>query len=192
MGAIMANAPHRRDQAQSTTSSWVIAAAQPRDIPDAAINRPSSRARPVGCGFAAFKMKRRMPCWITEGWAVVRRMFGARRHDQVQRTERRCWSSASSFASSNLDDYVNTRSRQIGGHPTTTLQSSLLLVSLPAHPDAVVAAMVLGYAVYGRLRELDRHDSGWDSTTRFRFRPPAMAGRLMRLRPRCNWRCALR
>src|SRR5262249_18079039 len=45
----------------------------------------------------------------------------------------------------------------------------------------VIAAIVLGYEIYGRFKELMDHDGDWDGVTVSGFVAPAMAGRLMGL-----------
>src|SRR4029077_866564 len=44
-------------------------------------------------------------------------------------------------------------------------------------------AIVVGYEIYGRLKELMDRDSDWDGVTVSGFAAPAMAGRLMGLDP---------
>ncbi len=45
----------------------------------------------------------------------------------------------------------------------------------------MLAAIVLGYEIYGRLKELMDRDGDWDGVTVSGFVAPAMAGRLMGL-----------
>src|SRR5205085_12572847 len=81
-----------------------------------------------------------------------------------------------------LNDYVNTKDGQIGGHPSDNIPVALAAAEL-GHSSGrdVLAAIVVGYEVYGRLKELMDRESIWDGVTVSGFAAPAMAGRLMRL-----------
>ncbi len=81
-----------------------------------------------------------------------------------------------------LNDYVNTKSGQIGGHPSDNIPVALAAGELSgAGGRDVIAAIVLGYEIYGRLKELMDRDGDWDGVTVSGFVAPAMAGRLMGL-----------
>ncbi len=81
-----------------------------------------------------------------------------------------------------LNDYVNTKSGQIGGHPSDNIPVALAAGEAygAAGRDAI-AAIVIGYEVYGRIKETMDRDSDWDGVTVSGFVAPAMAGRLMGL-----------
>src|SRR5262249_46157738 len=81
-----------------------------------------------------------------------------------------------------LNDYVNTKSGQIGGHPSDNIPVALAAGELAGSSGReVIAAIVLGYEIYGRLKELMARDGDWDGVTVSGFVAPAMGGRLMGL-----------
>src|SRR5436190_21498227 len=82
-----------------------------------------------------------------------------------------------------LNDYVNTKSGQIGGHPSDNIPVALAAAEVSGSAGReILVAIVLGYEIYGRLKELmDRDESDWDGVTVSGFAAPAMAGRLMGL-----------
>ena len=81
-----------------------------------------------------------------------------------------------------LNDYVNTRDGQIGGHPSDNIPVALAAGELQGSSGRdVLAAIVVGYEVYGRLKEMMDRESIWDGVTVSGFAAPAMAGRLMGL-----------
>ncbi len=81
-----------------------------------------------------------------------------------------------------LNDYVNTKSGQIGGHPSDNIPVALAAAELSGSPGRdVLASVVIGYEIYGRLKELMDRNSDWDGVTVSGFVAPAMAGRLMGL-----------
>src|SRR5205814_654819 len=84
-----------------------------------------------------------------------------------------------------LNDYVNNRKGEIGGHPSDNIPVALAAgeISVAAGRDMLVA-IVLGYELFGRCKELMERDSGWDGVTISGIVAPAIAGRLMRLDPR--------
>ena len=81
-----------------------------------------------------------------------------------------------------LNDYVNTKSGQIGGHPSDNIPVALAAGELAgASGRDVLAAIVLGYEIYGRLKEAMDDASDWDGIMVSGFAAPAMAARLMGL-----------
>lgn len=81
-----------------------------------------------------------------------------------------------------LNDYVNTKSGQIGGHPSDNIPVALAAAEISnVSGREAIAAIVIGYEIYGRLKELMDRNSDWDGVTVSGFVAPAMAGRLMRL-----------
>jgi 2-methylcitrate dehydratase len=83
-----------------------------------------------------------------------------------------------------LNDYVNNPKGEIGGHPSDNIPVALAAGELAgASGREVIAAIVLGYEVFGRSRDLMGRDSGWDGVTISGLVAPAIAGRLMRLDP---------
>jgi 2-methylcitrate dehydratase len=83
-----------------------------------------------------------------------------------------------------LNDYVNTKSGQIGGHPSDNIPVALAAGELAgASGLEVLAAIVVGYEVYGRFKEAMPNVSDWDGVMVSGFAAPAIAGRLMGLDP---------
>jgi 2-methylcitrate dehydratase len=81
-----------------------------------------------------------------------------------------------------LNDYVNTKSGQIGGHPSDNIPVALAAGELAgASGREVIASIVLGYEIYGRLKEAMDRDSDWDGIMVSGLAVPAMAARLMGL-----------
>lgn len=84
-----------------------------------------------------------------------------------------------------LNDYViggMSGGMQIGGHPSDNIPVALAFGELLDRPGRdVLAAIVIGYEVYGRLREMMARDGCWDGVTISGFAAPAMAGFLMGL-----------
>ncbi|MGH6768546.1 MAG: MmgE/PrpD family protein [Xanthobacteraceae bacterium] len=83
-----------------------------------------------------------------------------------------------------LNDYVNTRSGQIGGHPSDNIPAAFAAAELAgASGRETIASIVLGYEIYGRLKEAMDRDSDWDGIMVSGLAVPAMAGRLLGLTP---------
>jgi 2-methylcitrate dehydratase len=79
-----------------------------------------------------------------------------------------------------LNDYVNTKSGQIGGHPSDNIPVALAAAELSgASGREIIAAIVVGYEIYGRLKEAMERDSDWDGIMVSGFAAPAMAARLL-------------
>jgi 2-methylcitrate dehydratase len=81
-----------------------------------------------------------------------------------------------------LNDYANTKSGQIGGHPSDNIPVALAAAEISgASGRDVLAAIVVGYEIYGRLKNATDGDSDWDGIMISGFAAPAMAARLMKL-----------
>jgi 2-methylcitrate dehydratase len=81
-----------------------------------------------------------------------------------------------------LNDYVNTKTGQIGGHPSDNIPVALAAGELAAASGRdVLAAIVVGYEIYGRLKEAMPDGSDWDGIMVSGLAAPAMAARLMGL-----------
>ncbi len=81
-----------------------------------------------------------------------------------------------------LNDYANTKSGQIGGHPSDNIPVALAAGELAgASGRDVLAAIVVGYEIYGRLKEAMQDANDWDGIMVSGFAAPAMAARLMGL-----------
>jgi 2-methylcitrate dehydratase len=81
-----------------------------------------------------------------------------------------------------FNDYVNAKTGDLGGHPSDNIPVALAAGELSgATGREVIAAIVLGYEIFGRCKELMERDSAWDGVTVSGLVAPAMAGRLMGL-----------
>lgn len=84
-----------------------------------------------------------------------------------------------------LNDYVIgglSGGMQIGGHPSDNIPVALAFGEKLKRPSRdVLAAIVIGYEVYGRMREIMGREGCWDGVTISGLAAPAMAGFLMGL-----------
>jgi 2-methylcitrate dehydratase len=81
-----------------------------------------------------------------------------------------------------LNDYVNNRKGEIGGHPSDNIPVALAAAEMCGSGGRdLIAAIVLGYELFGRAKDLIGRDSGWDGVTISGLVAPAIAGRLMGL-----------
>ena len=81
-----------------------------------------------------------------------------------------------------LNDYVNTTSGNIGGHPSDNIPVAIAAAELSgaSGPD-LLAAIVVGYEIYGRLKNATDDPVDWDGIMVSGFAAPAMAARLLGL-----------
>src|SRR5262249_25722790 len=80
-----------------------------------------------------------------------------------------------------LNDYANTSSGQIGGHPSDNIPAALAAAELSgASGRDVLAAIVTGYEIYGRLKDAMDDNRDWDGIMVSGFAAPAMGARLMK------------
>lgn len=84
-----------------------------------------------------------------------------------------------------LNDYVIgglSGGMQIGGHPSDNIPVALAFGEMLNRPGRdVLSAIVIGYEVFGRLREIMGREGCWDGVTVSGLAAPAMAGFLMGL-----------
>ena len=96
-----------------------------------------------------------------------------------------------------LNDYVNTKSGQIGGHPSDNIPVALAAAELAgASGRDVLAAIVVGYEIYGRLKEAMEDAGDWDGIMVSGFAGAGDGGAPAGARPRAarerHWRSAAR
>jgi 2-methylcitrate dehydratase len=136
----------------------------------------------IGCGFAA--LDEPSACALL---AVVEGSGGASQCTVIGRTDR---TSAANATLANgalvrildFNDYVNARAGDLGGHPSDNIPVALAAGELRgASGREVIAAIVLGYEIFARCKDLMERDSAWDGVTVSGLVAPAMAGRLMGL-----------
>lgn len=81
-----------------------------------------------------------------------------------------------------LNDYVNTARGQSGGHPSDNIPVALAAAEMSgASGRDLLAAIVVGYEIYGRLKDAMQDTADWDGIMVSGFAAPAMAARLMGL-----------
>ena len=84
-----------------------------------------------------------------------------------------------------LNDYVIgglSGGMQIGGHPSDNIPVALAFGEMLGRSGRdVLSAIVIGYEVYGRMREIMGREGCWDGVTISGLAAPAMAGFLMGL-----------
>jgi len=163
-------------------AAWVLAM-QARDLSQAAILQAKLLLLDtIGCGFAALDEQSARALL-----AVVETSGGAPQCTVIGRARR---TSAPNAVLANgalvrildFNDYVNAKGGDLGGHPSDNVPVALAAGELAgACGREVVAAVVLGYEIFGRCKELMERDSAWDGVTVSGLAAPAMAGRLMGL-----------
>ena len=163
-------------------AAWVLAA-RTEDVSQAAVTQAKLLLLDtIGCGFAA----REEPS-ARALLAVVERSGGAPQCTVIGSTRR---TSAANATLANgalirildFNDYVNAKAGDLGGHPSDNIPVALAAGELCTAPGCeVIAAILLGYEIFGRCKELMERDFGLDGVTVSGLVAPAMAGRLMRL-----------
>src|SRR5215468_4115268 len=177
----MAKAPAAHGpRAIEKLAEWTLT---PRDIPAAGVHQAKLlMLDAIGCGFAAFGEDGADAVLQT-----LAHMGGAPQCTVLGSTTKTSAPNAvlvngSLIRMLDLNDYVNTKDGQIGGHPSDNIPVALAAGELSgAAGRDVVAAIVIGYEIYGRLKELMDRDGDWDGVTVSGFAAPGMAGRLMGL-----------
>jgi 2-methylcitrate dehydratase len=136
----------------------------------------------IGCGFAA--LHEPSACALL---AVVEGSGGAPQCTVIGGVHR---TSAANATLANgalvrildFNDYVNAKTGDLGGHPSDNIPVALAAGELcRATGREIIAAIVLGYEIFSRCKELMERDSAWDGVTVSGLVAPAMAGRLMGL-----------
>src|SRR5437588_10175884 len=177
----MAKAP--ASQGPSTIeqlTDWVLAQ-RTQDIAAAAVNQAKILLLDtIGCGYAAYEEEAAHAVLAT-----LKDMGGTPQCTVIGSATRTNAPNAVLVNGSlirilDLNDYVNTKSGQIGGHPSDNIPVARAAGEFAgASGREVLAAIVLGYEIYGRLKEVMDRDGDWDGVTVSGFAAPAMAGRLM-------------
>ena len=163
-------------------AEWVLAI-RAEDVPAANVGQAKLLILDtIGCGFAALDEQSARALL-----AVVETSGGAPQCTVIGRA-RRTTAPNAVLANGALvrildfNDYVNAKGGDLGGHPSDNIPVALAAGELAgACGREVVAAVVLGYEIFGRCKELMDRDSAWDGVTVSGLAAPAMAGRLMGL-----------
>lgn len=176
-----------------TLAAWVLAVSA-QDLSQTVVTQAKLLLLDtLGCGFAALEEPSARALL-----AVVEASGGAAQCTVIGRSQR---TSAGNATLANgalvrildFNDYVNARAGDLGGHPSDNIPVALAIGELSGAPGReVIAAIVLGYEIFGRCKELMERDSAWDGVTVSGLVAPAMAGRLLGLdRPRLAHAIAL-
>ena len=163
-------------------AAWVLAP-RAEDIPDAAITQAKLLLLDtIGCGYAAMNEESSRAVLATLkdlGGAPQCTVIGSATKTNAPTA---VLVNGSLIRILDLNDYVNTKSGQIGGHPSDNIPVALAAGELAgAAGREILAAIVIGYEIYGRFKDAMDRNSDWDGVTVSGFVAPAMAGRLMRL-----------
>src|SRR5712691_5906683 len=156
-------------------ADWILAP-RPQDIPTAAVNQAKLLLLDtIGCGYAAFDEVAAHAVLDT-----LKDVGGAPQCTVLGSTTKTSAPNAILINGSlirilDLNDYVNTKSGQIGGHPSDNIPVALAAAEVSgASGSDVLAAIVVGYEVYGRFKEVMARDTNWDGVTVSGFAAPAM------------------
>src|SRR3981189_3328902 len=163
-------------------AQWVLAV-RAEDLSQAAVTQAKLLLLgTVGCAVAALDEESARALL-----AMVETSGGAPQCTIIGRTQLTSAASAT-FANGALvrildfNDYVNAKAGDLGGNPNDNVPVARAGGGVyRAGGGEVIAAIVLGYEIFGRCKELMERDSAWDGVTASGLVAPAMAGRLMRL-----------
>jgi len=159
-------------------AGWVLAARAEDLAPPVVDQAKLLLLDTIGCGFAA--LHEPSACALL---AVLEGCGGAPQCTVIGGVRR---TSASNATLANgalvrildFNDYVNAKAGDLGGHPSDNIPVALAAGELSrATGREVIAAIVLGYEIFGRCKELMERDSAWDGVTVSGLVAPAMAGR---------------
>lgn len=179
----MAKAPAPRGPGTvERLAEWILAV-RTQDVPEAAINQAKLLVLDsIGCGYAAFEEEAAHAVLATHkeiGGAPQCTVIGSPTKTSAPNA---VLVNGSLIRILDLNDYVNTKDGQIGGHPSDNIPVALAAGEMRESSGRdVLAAIVVGYEIYGRLKELMDRETNWDGVTVSGFAAPAMAGRLMGL-----------
>jgi 2-methylcitrate dehydratase len=161
-------------------AAW-LTALRAEDVADAAIERAKLLLLDtLGCGFAALDDE------CARAVLATLSGFGEAPQCTVLGQARRMSPPSAVLANGalirvlDLNDYVvgpDPQSGARGGHPSDNIPVALAAAELvPTRGRDLLAAIVLGYEIYGRGKALMTADSPWDGTAISGLAAPAMAG----------------
>ena len=163
-------------------AGWVLAQ-HAQDIPEAAVRQAKLLVLDtIGCGYAALDegSARAVLATLADlGGAPQCSVIGAATKTSAPNA---VLVNGALIRILDLNDYVNNRKGEIGGHPSDNIPVALAAGEMCGSPGRdLIAAIVLGYEIFGRAKDLIARDSGWDGVTISGLVAPAIAGRLMGL-----------
>ncbi len=161
---------------------WMLAP-RPDEIPEAAVKQAKLLLLDtIGCGYAALDedASRAVLATLADvGGAPHCTVIGAAARTSAPNA---VLVNGALIRILDLNDYVSNPKGEIGGHPSDNIPVALAAGEMCGSPGReVIAAIVLGYEIFGRSRDLMERGSGWDGVTISGLVAPAIAGRLMRL-----------
>jgi 2-methylcitrate dehydratase len=164
---------------------WVLAP-RAQDLPEAAVKQAKLLVLDtIGCGYAALdeESARAVLATLADlGGAPCCSVIGAPKTTPKTSAPNAVLVNGALIRILDLNDYVNNRKGEIGGHPSDNIPVALAAGEMSgASGRELIAAIVLGYEIFGRGKEMIERDSGWDGVTISGLVAPAMAGRLMGL-----------
>jgi 2-methylcitrate dehydratase len=161
---------------------WVLSV-RTEDIPDTAVSQAKLLVLDtIGCGYAALEEDSARAVLAT-----LDDLGGAPTCGVIGRTAKTSAPNAVLVNGAlirilDLNDYVNNRKGEIGGHPSDNIPVALAAGEMAgASGREMIAAIAVGYELFGRTKDLIARDSGWDGVTISGLVAPAMAGRLLKL-----------
>src|SRR5437667_479913 len=135
-------------------AEWILAT-RSSDVPERAIEQAKVLLLDtIGCGYAAFEEEAAHAVLAT-----LKDIGGAPQCTVLGSTTKTSAPNAVLVNGSlirilDLNDYVNTKNGQIGSHPSDNIPVAIAAGELSgAAGRDVLAAIVIGYEVYGRLKE---------------------------------------
>ena len=143
-------------------AAWVLAM-QARDLSQAAILQAKLLLLDtIGCGFAALdeqSARALLAVVETSGGAPQCTIIGRPRRTSAPNA---VLANAALVRILDFNDYVNAKGGDLGGHPSDNIPVALAAGELAgASGREVIAAVVLGYEIFGRCKELMERDSAW-------------------------------
>jgi len=178
----MAQGDRDETSAVQKLADWALSIPS-EDIPQAAFAQGKLLVLDtLGCGFAALEEEASRAIIETIEFAG-----GAPQCSVIGRTHKTSFANAVLANGAlvrvlDLNDYVIEADGNIGGHPSDNIPVTLAAGELYGCSGRdILAAIVLGYEVYGHFRTLMDRRSAWDGVTVSGLVAPIIAGRLMGL-----------
>lgn len=161
-------------------ADWIVAFDAANIPPDVAVQAKQLLLDAIGCALAAHGEEA-----FESALAAVQEIGGAPHCSVIGRAERTSLPNAV-FLNGTLIRSLDANDIYIGprlpGHPSDNIAVALSVAEREQRSgEELLAAIVLGYEIYGRLADLGDPASPWDNVSLSGFVAPAIAGRLMKL-----------
>ncbi len=176
---------HSDQGAIARLAAW-LAALHAEDVPQRAIERAKLLLLDtLGCGFGALDDHCARAVLATLDALGETPRCTVLRHPRGMSAPSAVLANGTLIRVLDLNDYVvgaHPQSGARGGHPSDNIPVALAAAELAqSHGRGLLAAIVLGYEIYGRGKALMDADSVWDGITISGVVAPAIAGWLLRL-----------